>query len=54
MADTNRPSSQSGGQRHRPIIQSLPDARQQSFDEIYAPPENFLEIEVRPATIYPC
>ena len=32
---------------HRPIMQSLPDTRQQSFDEIYGPPENFLEIEVR-------
>ncbi|KAK7743775.1 SF3a splicing factor complex subunit [Cytospora paraplurivora] len=34
----------------RPIMQSmssLPDTRQQSFDEIYGPPENFLEIEVR-------
>ena len=27
-------------------MQALPDARQQSFDEIYGPPENFLEIEV--------
>lgn len=27
-------------------MQSLPDTRQQSFDEIYGPPENFLEIEV--------
>lgn len=25
----------------------MPDNRQQSFDEIYGPPENFLEIEVR-------
>ena len=31
---------------HRPIIQPMPDARQQSFDEIYGAPENFLEIEV--------
>ncbi|KAI0153535.1 Phox homologous domain-containing protein [Pestalotiopsis sp. NC0098] len=31
----------------RPIIQSMPDNRQQSFEEIYGPPENFLEIEVR-------
>lgn len=30
----------------RPIMQSMPDNRQQSFDEIYGPPENFLEIEV--------
>lgn len=31
---------------HRPIMQAMPDTRQQSFDEIYGPPENFLEIEV--------
>ncbi|KAL2272120.1 hypothetical protein FJTKL_08207 [Diaporthe vaccinii] len=33
----------------KPVMQSmssLPDTRQQSFDEIYGPPENFLEIEV--------
>ena len=30
-------------------MQAMPDARQQSFEEIYGPPENFLEIEVRPA-----
>jgi hypothetical protein len=35
---------------HRPILQSMPDTRQQSFDEIYGPPENFLEIEVRKPT----
>ncbi|KAK2673021.1 Phox homology [Fusarium oxysporum f. sp. vasinfectum] len=34
-----------GSQFHRPILQSMPDTRQQSFDEIYGPPENFLEIE---------
>jgi sorting nexin-3/12 len=27
-------------------MQAMPDTRQQSFDEIYGPPENFLEIEV--------
>lgn len=27
-------------------MSSLPDTRTQSFDEIYGPPENFLEIEV--------
>jgi hypothetical protein len=27
-------------------MQAMPDARQQSFEEIYGPPENFLEIEV--------
>ncbi|KAI9715428.1 MAG: Sorting nexin-3 [Chrysothrix sp. TS-e1954] len=32
-------------------MQSLPDARQQSFEEIYGPPENFLEIEV--TTLHP-
>jgi hypothetical protein len=37
---------------HRPILQSLPDTRQQSFDEIYGPPENFLEIEVRRRPTY--
>ena len=31
-------------------MQSMPDTRQQSFDEIYGPPENFLEIEVRKAS----
>lgn len=29
-----------------PTMQSIPDARQQSFEELYGPPENFLEIEV--------
>ncbi|KAF1983752.1 Phox-like protein [Aulographum hederae CBS 113979] len=28
-------------------MQSLPDSRQQSYEEIYGAPENFLEIEVR-------
>jgi hypothetical protein len=27
-------------------MQAMPDSRQQSFEEIYGPPENFLEIEV--------
>lgn len=27
-------------------MQAMPDARHQSFEEIYGPPENFLEIEV--------
>ena len=30
-------------------MQTMPDARQQSFEEIYGPPENFLEIEVSAA-----
>ncbi|KAF7558517.1 hypothetical protein G7046_g5642 [Stylonectria norvegica] len=41
------PSSPGSRDLHRPILQSMPDTRQQSFDEIYGPPENFLEIEVR-------
>ncbi|PKS12099.1 hypothetical protein jhhlp_001396 [Lomentospora prolificans] len=40
-------SSPTSPRFHRPILQSMPDNRQQSFDEIYGPPENFLEIEVR-------
>ncbi len=32
-------------------MQAMPDARQQSFEEIYGPPENFLEIEV---SVFPC
>lgn len=28
-------------------MQAIPEPRQQTFEEIYAPPENFLEIEVR-------
>ena len=28
-------------------MQSLPETRGQSFEELYGPPENFLEIEVR-------
>ena len=31
-----------------PAMQSLPESRQQSFEELYGPPENFLEIEVTP------
>lgn len=27
-------------------MQAVPESRQQTFDEIYGPPENFLEIEV--------
>ncbi|KMU81668.1 sorting nexin-3 [Coccidioides immitis RMSCC 3703] len=27
-------------------MQALPEARQQTFEEIYGPPENFLEIEI--------
>ena len=27
-------------------MQAMPDSRSQSFEEIYGPPENFLEIEV--------
>lgn len=35
-------------------MQAMPDARQQSFEEIYGPPENFLEIEVSPFVSYLC
>lgn len=42
----SNPVSPGGLNFHRPILQSMPDTRQQSFDEIYGPPENFLEIEV--------
>jgi hypothetical protein len=34
-------------------MQAMPDARQQSFEEIYGPPENFLEIEVYPLPFAP-
>lgn len=34
-------------------MQALPDSRQQSFEEIYGPPENFLEIEVTPSKYTP-
>lgn len=44
MPTTNSPRGMAG--LTRPIMQSMPDTRQQSFDEIYGPPENFLEIEV--------
>lgn len=47
----NPPSSPGGDKSHRAILQSMPDTRQQSFDEIYGPPENFLEIEV---SVPPC
>ena len=33
-------------------MQAMPDARQQSFEEIYGPPENFLEIEVQMMLFY--
>ncbi len=41
------PTDEAAARLHRPIMQSMPESRQQSFDEIYGPPENFLEIEVR-------
>jgi hypothetical protein len=31
-------------------MQAMPDSRQQTFEEIYGPPENFLEIEVCPSS----
>lgn len=27
-------------------MQAVPESRQQTFEELYGPPENFLEIEV--------
>jgi hypothetical protein len=35
-------------------MQAMPDSRQQSFEEIYGPPENFLEIEVGFRLCQPC
>jgi hypothetical protein len=32
-------------------MQAIPESRQQTFEEIYGPPENFLEIEVK---LYSC
>jgi hypothetical protein len=32
---------------------AIPEARQQSFEELYGPPENLLEIEVRTAPMPP-
>lgn len=32
-------------------MQAVPEPRQQTFEEIYGPPENFLEIEVCCASI---
>ena len=37
----------------RPKMQAVPESRQQTFEEIYGPPENFLEIEVRQARFSP-
>jgi hypothetical protein len=33
-------------------MQAMPDSRSQSFEEIYGPPENFLEIEVSRVAIF--
>lgn len=32
-------------------MQAVPESRQQTFEEIYGPPENFLEIEVSRARV---
>ena len=37
----------------RPNMQAMPDSRQQTFEEIYGPPENFLEVEVGLSISYP-
>lgn len=34
-------------------MQAVPESRQQTFEELYGPPENFLEIEVRLASTFP-
>ena len=34
-------------------MQALPESRTQTFEEIYGPPENFLEIEVRISPLLP-
>lgn len=34
-------------------MQSLPDSRAQTYEELYGPPENFLEIEVRTSQTHP-
>ncbi|OJJ34154.1 hypothetical protein ASPWEDRAFT_562227 [Aspergillus wentii DTO 134E9] len=35
-------------------MQAVPESRQQTFEEIYGPPENFLEVEVIPSPLPPC
>lgn len=47
---TDRPTSPKG-QQQRPFMHSIPDVRQQTFDEIYGAPENRLEVEVRPSSL---
>ncbi len=50
----NQPTPGSPTDKSHRILQSMPDTRQQSFDEIYGPPENFLEIEViAPIPLFP-
>ncbi|EAW09281.1 uncharacterized protein ACLA_034840 [Aspergillus clavatus NRRL 1] len=36
-----------------PTMQAVPESRQQTFEEIYGPPENFLEIEACPQSANP-
>jgi hypothetical protein len=43
---SHQPSADSHIQKTLATMQSLPDARSQSFDELYGEPENKLEIEV--------
>lgn len=38
--------------RPQSIMQAVPESRQQTFEELYGPPENFLEIEVRIASTF--
>lgn len=44
----DKPGQSADAQKHltNAIMQAMPDSRQQTFEEIYGPPENFLEIEV--------
>lgn len=47
FAAATSPSFLDGTQSYYPTtMQSVPESRQQTFEEIYGPPENFLEIEV--------
>lgn len=45
-ASSLSPTPLSPTRSDNPTMQSVPESRQQTFEEIYGPPENFLEIEV--------
>ena len=42
----SNPTSSKSQDRHHANLAALPEARQQSYEELYGPPENLLEIEV--------